>query len=1168
MIITKTYISLTKGPYGMENPRESSRYFPFNIQVRLRIWERLRLYETILEKPGALPLPEIVKIRMLADRFNRQPEVSGREVSPGDIHLYGLLTRIFRYIIDIYTEEFQPGSVEKALESFGSPLSSPLIRTTATRFAELFPGREIIAGEKNAEGFIAGDDTSGKRKKRVVKEMSLLSLAGENRAVDPFRDILDDAELAEDSPYREVTAAVDRWLAAAPPLPPLGLSLPELLRAPIKAAPTSLSGQMEYIRENWRGLLPDWLMAELLTALDIAREERRRFFGGPGRPRVLEFLKGRPGYEYPEYERYSLDADWMPHVVMIAKMVYVWLGQLAGKYGREINRLDHVPDEELDRLARWGFTALWLIGLWERSPASARIKQIGGNPEAAPSAYSLYDYVIASDLGGEEALNNLRERCMQRGIRLASDMVPNHTGLYSRWTVEHPDWFIQLDYPPYPGYSFNGPDLSFSSEISLHIEDGYWDRRDAAVVFKHYDHRNGRTRYIYHGNDGTSTPWNDTAQLNYLIHEVREAVIGTILHVARQFPIIRFDAAMTLAKKHYQRLWYPQPGHGSGVPSRAEHGMSREDFDRAFPEEFWREVVDRVAVEAPGTLLLAEAFWLMEGYFVRTLGMHRVYNSAFMNMLKMEENAKYRQTVKNVLEYDHRILQRFVNFMNNPDERTAVEQFGKEGKYFGACVLLVTMPGLPMFGHGQIEGFHEKYGMEYRRAYWDEPEDRHLIEGHEALIFPLMRRRRLFSGSENFTLYDFFSGGHVDENVFAYSNGAGGEHGLILFNNRYGETGGWIRTSTAIARKNDRGDTVLVQRTLGEALGCNPDGRFYYSFRDYCEGLEYLRPGREICDKGLYAELGAYEFKTLLDFGEIYDDDFGSWGKLCAALNGRGVPSLHEELKQIRYEAVIASFRDAVKMLEPLLTRSPGKVDREGLRSRLEDFYGEINRHTDCSGDCRAVADDALRGIDAAVRLMGYFMEEGISAFSPDMERGTDRLLLAGWLVLHGAGRLAAAREDRLVIASWFGELGLDRGFIGIGKELPEEEEALPLESEEAAHLLRSLLRWQGFFADWEIRDGSAPMTLLFADPAVRRFIQCHTFEEHEWFNREYFLILLHWLASVEAIGLSSAEAAPEPLDRAISPLWKKVHQLQAVADASGYRADRFLSMLEQEANR
>ena len=55
--------------------------------------------------------------------------------------------------------------------------------------------------------------------------------------------------------------------------------------------------------------------------------------------------------------------------------------------------------------------------------------------------------------------------------------------------------------------------------------------------------------------------------------------------------------------------------------------MTKAEFDAAFPLEFWREVVDRVTSEVPGTLLLAEAFWLMEGYFVRTLGMHRVYNS-------------------------------------------------------------------------------------------------------------------------------------------------------------------------------------------------------------------------------------------------------------------------------------------------------------------------------------------------------------------------------------------------------------------------------------------------------------------------------------------------------------------------------------------------------------
>ena len=172
-------------------------------------------------------------------------------------------------------------------------------------------------------------------------------------------------------------------------------------------------------------------------------------------------------------------------------------------------------------------------------------------------------------------------------------------------------------------------------------------------------------------------PWNDTAQLDYLNPAVREQVIQTILHVARQFPVIRFDAAMTLPKRHIQRLWFPEPGAGGAIPSRAEHGMTREEFDARMPHEFWREVVDRVAAEAPDTLLLAEAFWMMEGYFVRTLGMHRVYNSAFMNMLRDEENAKYRQRHQEharVRPRDPQALRQLHEQPGREDGRRAVRQ--------------------------------------------------------------------------------------------------------------------------------------------------------------------------------------------------------------------------------------------------------------------------------------------------------------------------------------------------------------------------------------------------------------------------------------------------------------------------------------------------------------
>ena len=353
--------------------------------------------------------------------------------------------------------------------------------------------------------------------------------------------------------------------------------------------------------------------------------------------------------------------------------------------------------------------------------------------------------------------------------------------------------------------AISGPDLSPDPRVGIVLEDHYWDDSDAAVVFKRFDRETGDERYVYHGNDGTSFPWNDTAQLDFLDAAVREQVIQTILAVARQFPIIRFDAAMVLAKKHVQRLWWPEPGSAGAIPSRAEYAIPKAEFDRRMPHEFWREVVDRVAEEVPGTLLLAEAFWLLEGYFVRTLGMHRVYNSAFMHMLRDEDGAGYRKVIKETIEFDPEILKRYVNFMSNPDEKPALQQFGKGDKYFGVATVLATLPGLPMLGHGQVQGFGEQYGMEFRRAMLDEKPDTWLVERHEREIFPLLHRRAWFAEANDFLLYDLITpSGHVDEGVLAYSNGSGRERSLVIYHTKFGSTSGTIRQSSKYARQGSR----------------------------------------------------------------------------------------------------------------------------------------------------------------------------------------------------------------------------------------------------------------------------------------------------------------------------------------------------------------------------
>jgi glycosidase len=159
-------------------------------------------------------------------------------------------------------------------------------------------------------------------------------------------------------------------------------------------------------------------------------------------------------------------------------------------------------------------------------------------------------------------------------------MVPNHMGIDSPWVVEHPEWFISRPDSPYPAYSFNGPISRTTGAWRSRLKTTTSSRRMPRWSFAGATSASGETRYIYHGNDGTSFPWNDTAQLDYLNPAVREQVIQTILHVARLFPVIRFDAAMTLAKRHFQRLWFPGPGPSGAIPSRAEYGMSQAEFDR------------------------------------------------------------------------------------------------------------------------------------------------------------------------------------------------------------------------------------------------------------------------------------------------------------------------------------------------------------------------------------------------------------------------------------------------------------------------------------------------------------------------------------------------------------------------------------------------------------
>ncbi len=1173
----------------MQEPAPSENFMDmYELHISRAARLRYQFDEKLFTFDGRAIFVNFHAVRQFAQKINAKRDIARfpeQAVQAGQINAMGLINEIFHFVIQCYRQQRLEEAFSKALRWLDERLGVENVNSTLSRFIELFPPLAVYKGEVNVSDYMLGvsKDANGftrPNREIALEELLTLWLSNVNPAFAPYRELFDDEELITHTAYRQLIEELERFFNAQPAFGPDDQPLVEMLRSPAIAVPHSLDGQLEFIRTRWGYLLGEYFY-RLLRSLDMIREERKAVFSGSGSIvpydyRLLDF----------EAERFSPDREWMTQLILIAKNTYVWLDQLSKKYQRSIRTLDQIPEEELRLLADWGFTGLWLIGLWERSPASRKIKQLRGKEDAVASAYSIFSYDIANDLGGESAFQALRKRAWRYGIRLASDMVPNHMGIDAPWVMEHPDWFIQLPYSPYPSYRFSGPNLSWNDHIGIYLEDHYYDSTDAAVVFKRVDHHTGEERYIYHGNDGTFMPWNDTAQLNYLLPEVREAVIQVILHVARKFPIIRFDAAMTLAKRHYQRLWFPEPGSGGDIPSRAEYGLTKAEFDRHFPDEFWREVVDRVAAEQPDTLLLAEAFWLMEGYFVRTLGMHRVYNSAFMNMLRDEKNQEYRLVIKNTLEFDPQILKRFVNFMNNPDERTAVDQFGKADKYFGVCTLMVTLPGLPMFGHGQVEGFAEKYGMEFQRAYWDEQPDGDLIHRHEREIFPLLRRRALFSGVEHFLLYDFYtSEGVVNEDIFAYSNRQGDERALVIYNNRYHHTQGWIRVSTPYPQQASDGQKHYLRLTLAQGLALPIEPQAYVVFRDHVRGLEYLRQCQKLHQQGLFVELQGYQYHVFLDFRIVWDDAGHPYAALEQVLDGRGVPSMEEALREFNlrpihqpFDALFSadflqhwakSFSQRKSEIRPALLEQASAQ----FESNMLAFYHAVQGFVQSQVDVGILVAHAVQDLKCFEVLLDAIQNTGKRALSrtaSEWRYGFSSVLdwgvLFAYEICTSLGVILSGRMDgelsRTYLSEWLLHHRIVQVLIALGADETDAWQRLDL--------LRALLTHALSCMPGEDERPLLPLVEKWlADEALQRFLKVHRYQQVLWFNREAFeqwawwMSLIGALESIRAVGMERWLENPDPT--ILEPCLQRADTLLKAMEASGYQVVRLLEILESE---
>jgi glycosidase len=134
-----------------------------------------------------------------------------------------------------------------------------------------------------------------------------------------------------------------------------------------------------------------------------------------------------------------------------------WLQRLGRGRGRPLD-LGEVPGSAWDVLAALGVDVVWLMGVWQRSPAGRAIalaepSLVAGYRAALPdlrdedvigSPYCVHDYVVDQRFGGPGGLAVAREQLSDRGLALILDYVPNHVAADHPWLTDRPRCFLGI----------------------------------------------------------------------------------------------------------------------------------------------------------------------------------------------------------------------------------------------------------------------------------------------------------------------------------------------------------------------------------------------------------------------------------------------------------------------------------------------------------------------------------------------------------------------------------------------------------------------------------------------------------------------------------------------------------------------------------------------------
>ena len=206
----------------------------------------------------------------------------------------------------------------------------------------------------------------------------------------------------------------------------------------------------------------------------------------------------------------------------------------------------------------------------------------------------------------------------------------------------------------------------------------------------------------------------------------------------------------------------------------------------------------------------------------------------------------------------------------------------------------------------------------------------------------------------------------------------------------------------------------------------------------------------ELAEKGLFVEVGPYNYHTFLDFREVRDNEWRHYAMITGYLNGRGVPNIEESMQELFLQPIHNRFKDLfnASLLQGLIAENKKTVNTKvppvshEVADKIEEktiaLLREIKHFTSGTGDEATLAKEIM------VKLNTILSLPRLPQRLPAIATGTKHITLKhpdashfGWLFVHSLGSILngenmAAEQSR----GWIDEWMLDRIFKGVFDEL------------------------------------------------------------------------------------------------------------------------------------